>query len=117
MLGMLEIADEAAPEAWRSVANDIREIARGREDLSDRLVLPAFVTVLHAWDIRAGLVAGGLEEPLELDRRTLTWMEAFKKHAPEQLVRRPGMFGPEQRVPPEAGPTAEFMAWTGRSVS
>ena len=116
MLGMLDIADEAAPDTWRSLAEGIRHIAQGRDELSDRFALPTFVTLIHAWDIRAGLVAEGLAEPLEFDSRTLTWIDAFKKHAPEQLVRRPGMFAPEQQIGEDASPTAKFMAWTGRAV-
>lgn len=116
MLGMLDIADDAGPDAWRSLAMGIREIAQSRDELSDRFALPTFVTLVHAWDIRAGLVAEGLGEPLEIDTRTLNWIEAFKKHAPEQLVRRPGMFAPEQRIGEDASPTAKFMAWTGRAV-
>ncbi|WP_293695486.1 hypothetical protein [uncultured Agrococcus sp.] len=117
MLGMLDIPDDAAPEAWRAVAAGIRTVVGERQELTDRFVLPTFDATVHAWDLRAGLVAADLAEPLEFDSRTLTWLEAFKKHAPEELIRRPGMFGPEQPTLSAASPTTKFMAWAGRTSS
>jgi len=36
--------------------------------------------------------------------------------APEDELRRPGMFGPAKPAPEDATPTAQFMAYVGRAA-
>ena len=116
MQGMIEVSDFEAVREWDAVAAELREAVEAAQSamFTNRLTLPALDLTVHAWDIRGGLVHVGLDEQLEFDSRTLTWLDAFKKHAPEELIRKPGMFGPEQPAPDDASPTAKFMAWAGR---
>lgn len=117
LLGTLDISDFEAAEEWRKTAAHVRAAAEHpAAQLTDKLTLPLLDTTIHAWDIRAGLVRVGLAEPLELDPATLGWMEAFKKYAPEELIRRERMFGPALDVPADTSPTAKFMAWAGRPM-
>ena len=116
MQGMIDVNDYEAVREWDAVRDELHaalENADG-DEITNRFTLPALDMTMHAWDIRGGLVHVGLAEPLEFDSRTLTWLDAFRKHAPEELIRKPGMFAAEQPAAEDASPTARFMAWAGR---
>ena len=116
MQGMIDVNDYEAVGAWDAVRDELRAALENTDggEVSNRFTLPALELTLHAWDVRGGLVHVGLAEPLEFGSRTLTWLEAFKKHAPEELIRKPAMFAAEQPVSDDASPTARYMAWAGR---
>ena len=118
MQGIIDVNDFEAVREWDAVRDQLHAAIESApaEVFTNRLTLPSLDLTIHAWDVRGGLVHVGLAEPLEFDSRTLTWLDAFKKHAPEELIRKPGMFGPEQPAPEDASPTATFMAWAGRHL-
>ena len=47
----------------------------------------------------------------------LTLSEGLVHSVPEQMLRRPGAFGPEQLAPEGASRTTKLMAFLGRTVS
>ncbi|MGO3366953.1 DinB family protein [Agrococcus casei] len=116
MQGMIDVNDYAAVQEWDAVRDELRAALESADadQITNRFTLPALDMTLHAWDVRGGLVHVGLTEPLEFDSRTLTWLDAFKKHAPEELIRKPAMFAAEEPVSDDASPTARYMAWAGR---
>lgn len=114
---------EGEPAAWwRAVSADARAALAGADldrvvdspmgprSIGDGLAFPAIDLYLHAWDVGHPL---GIETELSDD------LMAFAHHyigrMPAEVVRKPGIFGPEVPVPADASERDRFLAWTGRS--
>lgn len=75
------------------------------------LTYPVSDLALHSWDIHRSQ-----GRRVELPEDLLTFCRELVNSVPEDLLRRPGGFGPAQPAPADATPTARLMAHLGRSV-
>ncbi|OCB22100.1 TIGR03086 family protein [Mycobacterium malmoense] len=100
--------DDALPGADLDA---MRVSPEGEVPLRRALAYPVSDLAMHAWDIHRS--QGRL---IELPADLLGLCRALIDSVPEQLLRRPGGFGPAQPAPRDATPTARLMAFLGRSV-
>jgi uncharacterized protein (TIGR03086 family) len=89
----------------------MRTSPEGEVPLGRALAYPVSDLAMHAWDIHRS--RGRL---IELPEDLLALSRALVESVPEQMLRRPGGFGPAQAAPADATPTARLMAFLGRSV-
>ncbi|WP_231972057.1 TIGR03086 family metal-binding protein [Mycobacterium sp. E3251] len=89
----------------------MRTSPEGEVSLHRALTYPVSDLAMHAWDIHRS--QGRL---IELPEDLLTLSRALVESVPEQMLRRPGGFGPAQAAPADSTPTARLMAFLGRSV-
>jgi uncharacterized protein (TIGR03086 family) len=89
-----------------------RPSPEGEVPLHRALTFPVSDLALHSWDLHRS--QGRM---IELPEDLLTFCRALVESVPEQMLRRPGGFGPAQSAPEEATPTARLMAYLGRSVN
>lgn len=91
--------------------NAMRASPEGDVPLQRALTFPVADLALHTWDVYRS--QGQL---VELPEDLLTFCRELVESLPDQLLRRPGGFGPAQPVPENATPTTRLMAYLGRSV-
>jgi len=89
-----------------------RKSPQGEVPLRRALMFPIADLALHTWDLRQSL-----GESMELPDDLLSLSEGLVHSVPEQMLRRPGAFGPEQHAPAGASRTTKLMAFLGRTVS
>lgn len=89
-----------------------RKSPQGEAPLRRALMFPVADLALHTWDLRKSL-----GEAIELPDDLLSLSEGLVHSVPEQMLRRPGAFGPEQLAPEGASRTTKLMAFLGRTVS
>jgi uncharacterized protein (TIGR03083 family) len=75
------------------------------------LNFPIVGLTIHAWD-----VYHSQHQPVEVADDLLAFCREVLDAVPEDQLRQPGMFGPAKPVPDDATPTAQFMAYVGRST-
>lgn len=90
----------------------MRPSPQGEVPLHRALTYPVSDLALHSWDVYRSL-----GRPVELPEDLLAFCRELVESVPEDMLRRPGGFGPAQPVPEDATPTARFMAYLGRSVA
>ncbi|SPM31884.1 TIGR03086 family metal-binding protein [Mycobacterium terramassiliense] len=90
----------------------MRPSPQGEVPLHRALTYPASDLAMHSWDVHAS--QGRL---IELPDDLLALCRGLVESVPENLLRRPGGFGPARPAPEGATPTARLMAYLGRSVS
>ncbi len=88
-----------------------RTSPEGEVPLHRALTYPVSDLALHSWDVHRSL--GRL---VELPEDLLALCRGLVESLPEDLLRRPGGFGPAQIAPEGSTPTAALMAYLGRSV-
>ena len=66
---------------------------------------------IHVWDVYRSQ-----HQPVEVPDDLLAFCRQVVEAAPEDELRRPGMFGPAKPAPEDATPTAQFMAYVGRAA-
>ena len=114
--------EEDAAAAWAAVSSRIEEVA-GDPDVSARVVagpagpmpvgdiIATFVTMdllVHPWDLARTV---GADE--HLDEASVA--RAHETLLPlDEVIRRPGAFGPKLEPPAGADPQAEFLYFVGR---
>ena len=91
---------------------EMRPSPQGEVPLQRALTYPVSDLALHSWDIYRSQ-----GRPVELPEDLLAFCRELVESVPEDMMRRPGGFGPGQPVPQGATPTARFMAYLGRSVA
>ncbi len=111
--GLADLSPDEVLPAWQALVERLRAI---KVDTAPPM-LPSLDLLMHAWDIRQGLHRAGLAEPLEFSDDILEVLEDYRARAPEDKIRTPEIFGPEQHAPDDATRTQRFMAWTGRHVA
>jgi len=84
----------------------------GEVPLRRALSYPVSDLALHSWDVYRS--QGRL---VELPEQLLAFCRGLAESVPEEMLRRPGGFGPAQSVSEDSTPTARLMAHLGRSVS
>ena len=83
----------------------------GNVPLGRALTFPVSDLALHSWDLYRS--QGRL---IELPDDLLALSRGLVESVPEDMLRRPGGFGPAQAAPDDSTPTARLMAYLGRSV-
>ena len=89
----------------------MRASPEGEVPLRRALTYPVSDLALHSWDVYCS--QGRL---IELPEDLLALCRALVESVPEDMLRRPGGFGPAQTAPEDSTPTARLMAYLGRSV-
>lgn len=89
----------------------MRVSPEGNVALRRALVYPVSDLALHSWDVHCS--QGRL---VELPEDLLALCRGLVESLPEEIMRRPGGFGPAQPAPEGTTPTARLMAYLGRSV-
>ncbi len=112
-----------APAAWwvgvastgRAAAATVDDLDRvvnspmGPRPIRDGLSFPAADLYLHGWDIAA---ATGAE--VEFPPEAIEFIHAMFTQIPDEVVRTPGVFGPQRDAGPNPSATAGLIAFTGR---
>ncbi len=88
-----------------------RTSPEGQVALRRALIYPVSDLALHSWDVHRS--QGRL---IELPENLLRLCRGLVESVPEQILRRPGGFGPARSAPEESTPTGRLMAYLGRSV-
>lgn len=83
----------------------------GEVPLRRALTFPVSDLMLHSWDLHRSQ-----GRQVELPAEVLAFCHELVDSIPEDMLRRPGGFGPAQTAPKDATPTAKLMAHLGRSV-
>ena len=91
--------------------NAMRPSPQGEVPLHRALTYPVSDLALHTWDVYRS--QGRL---VEFPDDLLMFCRELVESLPEDMLRRPGGFGPAQPAPEDATPTARFMAYLGRPV-
>jgi uncharacterized protein (TIGR03086 family) len=89
----------------------MRPSPQGEIPLHRALTYPVSDLALHSWDVHRSL-----GRVVELPKDLLAFCRELVESLPENMLRRPGAFGPAQPAPDDATPTGRFMAYLGRSV-
>ncbi len=89
----------------------MRVSPEGEVPLRRALTYPVSDLALHSWDVHCS--QGRL---IELPEDLLGLCRGLVESVPEDMLRRPGGFGPAQSAPGDSTPTARLMAYLGRSV-
>jgi uncharacterized protein (TIGR03086 family) len=88
-----------------------RTSPQGEAPLHRALTFPVADLAMHSWDVHRS--QGRL---IELPENLLTLCRGLVESVPEDMLRRPGGFGPACPAPADSTPTARLMAFLGRSV-
>jgi uncharacterized protein (TIGR03086 family) len=89
----------------------MRKSPEGEVPLRRALTYPISDLALHSWDVHRSQ-----GRHIELPEDLLALCRGLVESVPEDLLRRPGGFGPPQSAPDGSTPTARLMAYLGRSV-
>ncbi|HTX97564.1 MAG TPA: TIGR03086 family metal-binding protein [Mycobacterium sp.] len=89
----------------------MRTSPEGQVPLRRALTFPIADVAMHSWDVHRS--QGRL---IELPEGLLALSRELVESVPQEMLRRPGAFGPAQPAPDGATPTARLMAYLGRSV-
>jgi len=89
----------------------MRASPEGEVPLYRALTYPVTDLALHSWDVHRSQ-----GRVVELPEDQLALCRGLVESMPEDMLRRPGRFGPAQSAPEDSTPTARLMAYLGRSV-
>ncbi len=89
----------------------MRPSPQGEVPLRRALTFPVSDVAMHSWDVHRS--QGRL---IEMPDKLLGFCRGLLESLPEDMLRRPGGFGPAQPVPADATPTCRLMGYLGRSV-
>ncbi|XVX21494.1 TIGR03086 family metal-binding protein [Actinomycetota bacterium] len=111
-----------AVERWHRLAEEAKAAAAdldpaaelagpmGSGPAEQALRIPTHDLTVHAWDLAA---TAGRE--LELPEVLRDDLDQLVHNTPPEILRSPGLFGPELPAPDGGGPTEQIMAFLGRS--
>lgn len=116
-------AVEGDPAAWwRSLAeaarramgevedlNRVIDSPMGRRPIRDGLAFPAVDLFIHGWDL--GAATG---TPVVIPEEAIAFIYALFDKIPDEIARRPTVFGARRAVADDASPTEKLIAFTGR---
>ncbi|GED99025.1 TIGR03086 family metal-binding protein [Gordonia crocea] len=105
---------QVAGQAGEALAGGIdldREVDSpvGRRTVRDGLSFPAADLYLHGWDL-----ATATGTAVTIPPAAVAFINGMFEHVPDEVSRRPGVFGPAVPTPPDATPTQALIAFTGR---
>jgi uncharacterized protein (TIGR03086 family) len=81
----------------------------GRRSVREGLAFPAADLYMHGWDL--GAATGNA---VEIPDEAIAFINALFEKIPEEMTRRPGVFGPAVASPDGATATQVLMAFAGR---
>lgn len=81
----------------------------GRRTIREGLAFPAADLYMHGWDL--GAATGN---PVEIPDEAIAFINFLFEQIPEEITRRPGVFGPAAAAPEGATATQVLMAFAGR---
>ena len=103
--------------AGGETSDDLQQLAArlkdalGKKEPDAALSFPIVGLTIHGWDIYESQ-----HRPVDVPDDLLAFCRQVVEAVPEDELRRPGMFGPAKPAPENATPTAQFMAYVGRSA-
>lgn len=106
-----ELAAQLHNAAPAAELDAIRASPQGDVPLRRALIFPVADLAMHSWDIHRSL-----GRSVELPDDLLALCQGLVESLPEDMLRRPGSFGPAQPAPSTSSPTGRLMAFLGRSV-
>jgi uncharacterized protein (TIGR03086 family) len=106
-----ELAARLQDALPRADLDAMRASPEGEVPLHRALTYPVSDLALHSWDVYRSQ-----DRLVELPEGLLAFCRELVESVPQDMLRRPGGFGPAQPVPEDATPTARLMAYLGRSV-
>ncbi|GAB4998915.1 maleylpyruvate isomerase family mycothiol-dependent enzyme [Mycobacterium avium subsp. hominissuis] len=106
-----ELADRLRAALPAADLDAPRTSPQGEVPLRRALIFPVCDLALHSWDIHRCL-----GRQVELPPDLLALCQGLVESLPEEMLRRPGAFGPAQPAPENSSATARLMAFLGRSV-
>ena len=109
--GLRELAARLQDALPAADLNAMRASPEGEVPLHRALTYPVSDLALHSWDVHRS--QGRL---VELPEDLLALCRGLVESVPEDLLRRPGGFGPARSAPEDSTPTARLMAHLGRSI-
>jgi uncharacterized protein (TIGR03086 family) len=89
----------------------MRPSPQGGVSLPRALTFVVADLAIHSWDVHRS--QGRL---IELSDDLLTLCRRLVESVPEDMLRRPGGFGAARPAPADSTPTAQLMAYLGRSI-
>lgn len=110
-----------AIDTWRALADEAKVAAAALDPQTElegpmgagpalqSLAVPTHDLTVHAWDLAAN--AG---RSVELPDELRIDLDQLVHATPPEILRSPGLFGPEIEAPHAAGPTEQLMAFLGR---
>ncbi|GAA3971461.1 TIGR03086 family metal-binding protein [Gordonia caeni] len=81
----------------------------GPRTVREGLSFPAADLYMHGWDL-----ATATGRDLDIPAEAIEFISGMFADIPDEITRRPGVFGPPVSVPEDASPTATLMAFAGR---
>lgn len=102
-------ADARAAAATADDLDRVVDSPMGPRTVREGLSFPAVDLFIHGWDLAA--TAGN---SVEIPPEAIAFTEAMFAHIPDEVSRRPGVFGPKRGAARDATPTAALIAFTGR---
>lgn len=103
---------EASARAALDSVDDLDRIVdspAGPRTVREGLAFPGADLFLHGWDL-----ATATGRDLELPAEAIQFIRGMFADIPDEIVRRPGVFGPAVSAPDDASATADLIAFTGR---
>lgn len=103
---------EAGARAAAETVEDLDRVVdspMGPRTVREGLSFPAADLYLHGWD-----VAAATGRNLVLPAEAIEFIETMFTHIPDEVSRRPGVFGPKRHAPHRASATEKLIAFTGR---
>lgn len=106
-----ELAARLQDALPRADLDAMRVSPEGEVPLHRALTYPVSDLALHSWDVHRSQ-----GRRVELPGDLLALCRGLVESVPENMLRRPGGFGPAQPAPKDSTPTARLMAYLGRPV-
>lgn len=108
-----DLADQASQALGNAPDLDAEvDSPMGRRTVREGLSFPGVDLFVHGWDL--GTATG---QTVELPSDAIGFIEAMFATVPDDVARRPGVFGSRTEVPAEASPTERTIAFTGRDFN
>ncbi|MGB3304466.1 MAG: TIGR03086 family metal-binding protein [Gordonia sp. (in: high G+C Gram-positive bacteria)] len=100
-----------ARDALANVTDLDREVdsPAGRRSVRDGLSFPAVDLFLHGWDL-----AASSGQQVTFPAEAVEYIRGIFAEVPEEVTRRPGVFGPAVDVPAGSDDTAQVIGFAGR---
>lgn len=103
---------EAGAHAALKSVDDLDRIVdspAGPRTVREGLSFPAADLYMHGWDL-----ATATGRDIEIPAEAIEFIEGLFADIPDEITRRPGVFGPPVSAPEDASPTDVLMAFAGR---
>lgn len=103
------LADAARAAVPGADLDRVVDSPRGPRSIREGFSFPAVDLFVHGWDLTRS--AG---RDVQIPEDMIAFAYALAEPMPEEVLRGPGVFGPQVIPPTEATPTQRLVAWMGR---